>query len=88
MIVLPLRPLLTVVHWLDTYAVPSSPLTPGTPSLGDSSSEVDELMQPSSPGHDRPLIEEVTDARLGMFSDNAEPTAYISVFPLRRIRDA
>ncbi|KZT72907.1 hypothetical protein DAEQUDRAFT_552793 [Daedalea quercina L-15889] len=55
---------MVVVDGWQTYAVPSSPLTPGTPSLRSSSGEIDELFLPSPPEHDRPLIEELMDAQL------------------------
>lgn len=50
---------------LEAYEVPSSPLTAGTPSLGDSSSEIDELFLPSPPDGNRPLIQSMLSAQMG-----------------------
>ncbi|KAH9942948.1 hypothetical protein B0H21DRAFT_710023 [Amylocystis lapponica] len=56
---------MVVVNGWQAYAVPSSPITAGTPSLGDSSSDIDELFLPSPPDGNEGFIQSLMSAKMG-----------------------
>ncbi|KZT08645.1 uncharacterized protein LAESUDRAFT_613417, partial [Laetiporus sulphureus 93-53] len=59
----PYKQHMVVVDGWQAFRIPSSPLTAGTPSLGDSSSDVDELFL-ASPTSDEPFVQSLMSAKM------------------------
>ncbi|OCH95750.1 hypothetical protein OBBRIDRAFT_822683 [Obba rivulosa] len=55
---------MVVIDGWHAHEEPSSPLTPGTPSLGSSSSEVDELFLPSPPDQNPTFVQSLLSAQI------------------------